>query len=69
MDTFVNLTEKEFDALLRCIQATSESMSYGDGYTTLGWDLQEYRAYQRMCKKMYDRHVFARDVLRIKGSA
>lgn len=67
METFVNLTEKEFDAMLRCIQATGECMSCGDGYTTLGWDLQEYRAYQRMCKKMFDRQAFAKSVLKIKG--
>ena len=67
MDTYVNLTEKEFDAMLMCIEATRDSMSYGGGYETLGWDLQEYRAYQRMCKKMYDREVFAKSVLKIKG--
>ena len=65
-ETFVNLTEKEFDALINCLQTTSDTISGGDGYECLGWSLQEYRAYQRLSKKVYDRKVFATHVLKIK---
>lgn len=65
-ETFVNLTEKEFDALMLCLDATSNSISMGNGYTSLGWDLQDFRAYQRLSKKVYDREAYAIHVLKIK---
>lgn len=65
-ETFVNLTEKEFDALINCLEATHECMAGGDGYISLGWDLQDFRAYQRLSKKVYDRHAYAIHVLKIK---
>ena len=69
MDTYVNLTEKEFDALLDCIDVVKKQMSYRGGYDGIGWHEQEYRAFQRMVKKVNDRQVFATHILKIKGSA
>jgi len=57
MDTFLNLTEKEFDAILDCIQVVQNRMAHVGGYEGLGWHEQEYRAFQRMRKKVNDRNI------------